>query len=453
MRPLSFSIEARDGKARAGLLTTPHGTIQTPAFVPVGTKADVKGILPAQLQTLGVQVVLANTYHLYLQPGEGVVKEAGGLGSFMNWTHAPTISDSGGFQVFSLGAAFGRVVSKFSKEALPPRLNLGGDAVEAPTVYDSELASQHGQLAIIDDEGVTFTSHLDGSLHRFTPERSVEIQHALGADIFFAFDECTSPQEAYDYQKEAMYRTHRWADRSLKAHRQNLNANNRQALYGIGQGGQFPDLRRESTRAIAEMDFDGFGLGGSFSTAYGDSMLPLALEMLEELPESMPRHGLGIGEPKDLLEAIAAGVDTFDCVAPTRLGRHGTIYTRRGPIHLKNEKYRADFTSLSADSLPALEGNSGTRQLRDSSARVSTYDVDNLNSHHAYDVAGHGSVAGGFTRAYVAHLLRSGEMLGQILASMHNLEFIIKLVDGAREAIQAGRFETYRADFVRDYYN
>ena len=208
---------------------------------------------------LGAEVVLANTYHLYLQPGDKIVQSAGGLGKFMNW-QGPTMTDSGGFQVFSLGAAFGKTITKFT------RLNLvENEPVVTPSIFDEEVASQHGQLAIIDDEGVSFTSHLDGSLHRFTPERSVEIQHALGADMFFAFDECTSPTEPYEYQKEAMERTHRWAERSLKTHRQNMGANKKQALFGIVQGGRHEDLRKESAREITKLGFDGIGIGGSFS--------------------------------------------------------------------------------------------------------------------------------------------------------------------------------------------
>lgn len=408
MSALSFSINAKDGNARAGTLTTPHGSIETPAFVPVGTKAGVKGILPEQLQKLGAQVVLANTYHLYLQPGEKVVQEAGALGKFMGW-EGPTMTDSGGFQVFSLGAAFGRNITKIAKgEELP------NDMAEnnRVAVYDEDVQSQHGQLAIIDDEGVTFTSHLDGSLHRFTPERSIEIQHALGADMFFAFDECTAPTEPYEYQKEAMDRTHRWALRSLKAHRQNLEANRKQAIFGIVQGGRFEDLRTESAKEIASMDFDGFGIGGSFSKEDMQGALQAAVK---ELPDEKPRHFLGIGEPGDVLTGIAYGMDLFDCVAATRLGRHGTIYTRRGPINLTNEQYKNDFAPLDPETVvPGSES---------------------------------------FTRGYVSHLLRSKEMLGQIIASMHNLGFIVQLVDGAREAIREGKFEEYRQDFVREYYS
>lgn len=405
MSAIDFRIEKRasSGGARAGTLTTPHGVIRTPAFTPVGTKANVKGILPDQLKALGADVVLANTYHLYLQPGEKIVKDAGGLAKFMNW-NGPTITDSGGFQVFSLGAAFGKTISKFVKEDAPQE--------EGIAVYDEGVQSQHGQLAIIDDEGVTFTSHLDGSLHRFTPERSVEIQHDLGADIFFAFDECTSPTAPYAYQREAMERTHQWAERSLKAHRQNIEANKKQALFGIVQGGRHEDLRRESAREIAGMGFDGIGIGGSFSKEDMKSALAAAVS---ELPEELPRHFLGIGEPGDILEGIANGMDLFDCVAATRIGRHGSIYTKKGIIHLTGERFKDDFGPLDPEFVAR-----GTES---------------------------------FTRAYVAHLIRSKEMLGSIICSMHNIGFILDLVAGAREAILDDRFDEYRANFVQNYYH
>ena len=404
MGAIKFTIEnhAPGSRARAGVLTTPHGIIHTPAFVPVGTKADVKGIFPEQLITLGAEVVLANTYHLYLQPGESVVRDAGGLGKFMNW-EGPTMTDSGGFQVFSLGAAFGKTISKFVKEDAPQE--------EAIAIFDEDVASQHGQLAVIDDEGVSFTSHIDGSLHRFTPERSVEIQHALGADMFFAFDECTSPTEPYEYQKEAMERTHRWAERSLKTHRHNIDANKTQAIFGIVQGGRHEDLRKESAREISSLGFDGIGIGGSFSK---EDMRGALSAAVGELPEELPRHFLGIGEPGDILEGIAGGMDLFDCVAATRIGRHGSIYTKHGIIHLKNGEYRNDFSPLDSET-PIV----GVEE---------------------------------FTRAYVSHLVRSGEMLGSIICSMHNIGFILNLVAGARQAIIDGRFDDYRADFIREYY-
>ncbi len=400
--PLSFTIHARDGAARAGTLVTPHGVIETPAFVPVGTKANVKGVLPDALKALGAQVVLANTYHLYLQPGESIVKSAGGVGKFMNWA-GPTMTDSGGFQVFSLGAAFGRTISKIAKGEEAPREH-------GVAVFDEDVASQHGQLAIIDDEGVTFTSHHDGSLHRFTPERSVEIQHALGADMFFAFDECTAPTEPYEYQKEAMYRTHRWAERSLAAHRQNLAANKVQGIFGIVQGGRHLDLRKESAETIASMDFDGFGIGGSFSKEDMNGALQAAIP---ELPEGKPRHFLGIGEPTDVLTGIEEGMDLFDCVAATRIGRHGSIYTRRGIRHLTNGEFRDDMGPLDPETIvPGTEG---------------------------------------FSRAYVSHLVRSKEMLGSVICSMHNLGFILALVDGARAALHEGRFKAYKQEFETAY--
>jgi len=405
MHEVSFKVETSDprSRARTGTLTTAHGVIETPAFVPVGTKANIKGVMPQLLPTLGAQVVLANTYHLYLQPGEGIVREAGGLGKFMGWG-GPTMTDSGGFQVFSLGAAFGRTITKIAKGEEMPR-------DQGVTVYDEEVRSQHGQLAVIDEEGVTFTSHLDGSLHRFTPERSIEIQHALGADMFFAFDECTAPTESYEYQREAMERTHRWALRSLKAHRQNVDAAKRQAIFGIVQGGRYEDLREESAKEIASMSFDGFGIGGSFSKEDMHGALQAAIK---HLPDEKPRHFLGIGEPGDILTGIANGIDLFDCVATTRLGRHGTIYTKRGPLNLRREEFKADFSALDPETtVPGTEA---------------------------------------FTKAYVSHLIRSGEMLGQAIASMHNLGFILQLVDGAREAIREGRFAEYRKEFEDRYY-
>ena len=400
--PLSFTIHTRSGAARTATLTTASGVIETPAFVPVGTKADVKGVLPSALKALGAQVVLANTYHLYLQPGEQIVKDAGGLAKFMNW-QGPTMTDSGGFQVFSLGSAFGRTITKIAKGEEAPREH-------GVAIYDEDVASQHGQLAVIDDEGVTFTSHLDGSLHRFTPERSIEIQHALGADMFFAFDECTAPTEPYEYQREAMERTHAWAERSLKAHRQNLSARH-QSIFGIVQGGRHTDLRAESAKEIASMNFDGFGIGGSFSKEDMQGALQAAMP---HLPEEKPRHFLGIGEPGDLLLGIEQGMDLFDCVAATRIGRHGSIYTKRGIKHLRGAQFQADMGPLDPETIiPGTEG---------------------------------------FSRAYVSHLIRAGEVLGGTIASMHNLGFILKLVDGAREALQEGRFASYKEEFMREYY-
>lgn len=401
---ISFTVEAGgDSGPRAGRIDTPYGLFNTPAFCTVGTKGTVKGVLPEDLEEkVGVEVALANTYHLFLQPGADIVKEAGGLHQFMNW-NKPLITDSGGFQVFSLGAGFGKGVSKFvaPQEAVDPT---------SPTVFDESVASQHGKLAQIDDEGVSFTSHIDGSLHRFTPERSVEIQHKLGADIFFVFDECTSPEADYDYQKEAGERTHRWAERSLTTHRNNIEASKKQALFGIVQGGRYPDLRAWSAKEIGEMGFDGFGIGGSFSKADLGEALESAIS---PLPADKPRHLLGIGEPEDLFEGVAYGIDMFDCVQPTRMARTGTIYTRRGKVNLLKNQYIRDFS--------ALDEETG------------------------------GYVSENYTKSYLAHLFRSQEMLGPMLASIHNLYFILSLMRDIRQSIVDNRFDTFRKEFLKIY--
>jgi queuine tRNA-ribosyltransferase len=394
-KPVTFEIikQQPGSLARVGLIHTPNGDIETPAFVVVGTKGTVKSIKPEDMRDyVGNQVALANTYHLFLQPGHEVVREAGGLHKFSNWK-LPTITDSGGFQVFSLGAAFGKGVTKFAK----------GDVDEASVnqyhglnVYSKELASEHGRLCIIDEEGVTFTSHIDGSMHRFTAERSIEIQHALGADIIIAFDECTSPTAPYEYQKEAMDRTHRWAKRSIMAHKHNYSAIKKQGLYGVVQGGRHLDLREESARVLSSMDFDGFGIGGSFSK----EDLGEAIRVVNEvLPNDKPRHLLGIGEPGDIVEGVRLGCDTFDCVAPTRIARTGTIYekTSQGTkrTNLLNQKYIRDFSKPD-------------------------------ESCDCY-------VCQNYTKAYLAHLFRSHEMLGPHLASLHNLYFIVNFTKKLRE--------------------
>ncbi len=348
-----------------------------------------------------MQTLIANTYHLYLSPGEELVAKAGGVGKFMSFS-GPTMTDSGGFQVFSLGVGFGKKLSKF----------LPGEASreEAVAVFDEELATSHGKLAVIDEEGVSFTSHVDGSLHRFTPERSIEIQHKLGADIIFAFDECTAPTADHAYQKEAMERTHRWAQRSLKAHRGNVEKNATQGIYGIVQGGRFSDLRIESAKTLAGMDFDGYGIGGSFSK---HDILGILEEVNRELPKEKPRHLLGIGEPEDIFIGVAAGIDTFDCVLPTRNGRTGGIYTRQGKIQIPNAEYKEDFGPLD-------EG----------------CDCPVCKEH---------------TRAYVSHLFRTHEMLGPVLASMHNLRFLTRLCEEIRAAIVDGTFTEYRENFLSIY--
>lgn len=390
--------ELERGLGRAGVLETPHGVIHTPAFVTVGTKASVKALTPEQVKSVGAEVVLANTYHLYLEPGAERIKSFGGLHKFMNWD-GPLITDSGGFQVFSLGAAYGKQVSKIAR---PPE----------NYVPDENIV---GNLAKIDENGVTFRSHLDGSLHYITPEKSIEIQHDLGADIIFAFDECTSPSENFLYQEEALERTHRWAERSLNHHHRLIRTNKRivaPALFGIVQGGREASLRKKSAEFISSLDFDGFGIGGSFAK---EDMETVVKWVSEILPKGKPRHLLGIGEPEDLLMGVENGVDLFDCVAPTRNGRGGTLYTSRGKINIRNAEFRED------------EGP-----------------IDNECKCEVCEK---------YSRAYLCHLYRAHEMLGGTLGSMHNLYFIINLVKKMRQSILDDTFIKFKKDFLGKYKN
>ncbi len=400
---MQFKIKKELGGtlARTGEITTEHGVIQTPAFVPVATKATIKSLSPEQVKDLGAQVVLANTYHLYLQPGDELVREAGGLGTFMNWS-GPTMTDSGGFQVFSLGAALGKGISKVTKFQEELLLN------EAHVESEKDLP----QKAKIDSNGVTFRSHLDGSAHYFTPEKSIEIQHNLGADIIFAFDECTSPQETNHYQREALDRTHRWAKRSLDHHKKLKEEGNGThiSLFGIVQGGRSEVLRKESAEYIGSLDFDGFGIGGSFAK---EDMTTAVQWVNSVLPKEKPRHLLGIGEPEDLFMGVENGVDLFDCVAPTRIARNGGLYTSKGKIHLMNAQFTKDFSKP------------------DESCEC--YTCKN------------------YTKAYLAHLFRAGEMFAATLASIHNLHFLINLVDRMRQSIERGNFIEFKEEFLKKY--
>ncbi|MCR4334796.1 MAG: tRNA guanosine(34) transglycosylase Tgt [Patescibacteria group bacterium] len=402
---LKFSIQnkLKNKLGRVGVIETPHGVIETPAFVVVGTKGTVKALTPEQVKDLGTQVVLANTYHLYLQPGGEKVKKMGGLGKMMNWS-GPTMTDSGGFQAFSLGMAYGEKVGKISKNPpLTPPLVKGGNGEDL-------------KLAKITEDGVEFKSVIDGSTHFFTPEKSIEIQHNIGADIIFAFDECTSPLASYEYQKEAMERTHRWALRSLEEHKR---SGKQQSLFGIVQGGRFEDLRKESAKIIGSMDlarrgggFNGFGIGGSFDK---EDMNTAVGWVNSILPEDKPRHLLGIGEPSDLFGAIENGCDTFDCVAPTRIARNGQLYTRNGKINVMNAK----FTSI----------------LEPIDKKCHCYTCKN------------------YTLAYLSHLFRAKEILAYTLASIHNLYFIVNLVKEIRQSILDDRFEMLKKEFMLQYSN
>ncbi len=398
-KPITFTIEKEISGAlgRAGKIETPHGVIETPAFVSVGTKASVKALTPEQILETGAQVVLANTYHLYLEPGDERVKKLGGLQKFMNW-HGPTMTDSGGFQVFSLGAAYGKEISKVVSITDPSQL-----------LAERSTDSETPRLAKIGADGVSFRSHHDGTLHYITPEKSIEIQHNLGADMIFAFDECTSPTETLQYQEEALERTHRWAQKSLDYHKSKPNAET-QALFGIVQGGRDEGLRKRSAEFIGALDFDGFGIGGSFAK---EDMETAVKWVNEILPKEKPRHLLGIGEPEDLFMGVENGVDLFDCVAPTRNGRGGTLYTARGKINIRNAEFREDTKPVDPDC--------GC------------------------------SVCKNYSRAYLCHLYRAHEMLGGTLGSIHNLYFIINLVKRMREHILAGTFQEFKKEFLAQY--
>jgi len=406
---LDFKIEKRlnNRLGRVGLITTPHGVIETPAFVTVGTKGTVKSLNPEQVKEAGAQVVLANTYHLYLQPGDESVKKMCGLGQMMNWS-LPTMTDSGGFQVFSLGAAYKKGISKV--------LQITDPSLLIPERFDDSDAPR---LAKIGQDGVSFTSHLDGSVHYITPEKSIQIQHNIGADIIFAFDECTSPNEDLKYQAEALERTHNWAKRSLEEHlkleKEKKNQENSQALFGIVQGGRDEILRKKSAKFISEIEvdgktFDGFGIGGSFAK---EDMSTAVKWVNEILPAEKPRHLLGIGEPEDLFMGIENGVDLFDCVLPTRLGRNGTIYTKSGKIHIMNSEFRDDISPIE----------------KDCPCYTCTH----------------------YSRSYICHLFRGKEMLAGTLASIHNIYFIVNLVKKIRQSILADNFEEFRDNFLKEY--
>ncbi len=393
---MKFSIQKKlEGTlARAGTIETANGIIQTPAFVSVGTKATVKALTAEQVRSLGAQVVLANTYHLYLEPGEDIIEKAGGFGKFMDWS-GPTMTDSGGFQAFSLGAAFGTAVSKVTRK-------------DEEVLND--ISPVIGQLAKVTDEGVEFKSHIDGSKHFFTPERSMEIQWKLGADMIFAFDECTSPTADFEYQKKSLDRTYEWAKRSLKRHEE-LDPEKKQAIFGVIQGGRHQDLREFAAQTLGGLPFDGYGIGGSFTK---DDIGTAVTWVNKILPEDKPRHLLGIGEPLDLFEAVEAGCDLFDCIAPTRMGRHGTLHTPNGRINIRNAKFINDFNTIEEN--------------------CTCYTC----MHHS--------------RAYLAHLFRAEEMTAATLASIHNLHFILRLVEKMRETIMDGTFPDFKKDFLSQYY-
>lgn len=363
-QPFVFCLQSRQDRARAGSLLTPHGEIQTPVFAPVGTQATVKAVTPAQLQELGVGLILANTYHLFLRPGEALIAEMGGLHKFMGWP-GPILTDSGGFQIFSLA-----------------------------------------EKRQIDSDGVTFKSHIDGSAMRLTPETAVQIQEDLGADIIMAFDECSPPHDR-PYAEQAMLRTHAWAERCLRA-----KSRSDQALFGILQGGIFPDLRQRSAEFISALDFPGIAIGG-LSVGESKSEMHAVLELVDGLiPAEKPRYLMGVGTPGDLINGVLRGVDIFDCVLPTRLARHNAAMLRTGGrLNLVNATFANDLSPIEA-------------------------------SCHCYTCLN-------FSRAYLRHLILAREMLAATLISIHNLNILVDLAKEIRQAILDQRLDAFVADYFK----
>lgn len=358
--------EDKHTNARLGRFHTPHGSFDTPVFMPVGTQATVKALTPKNLEEIKAQIILSNTYHLYLRPGHELVKEAGGLHNFMNW-NKPILTDSGGFQVFSLS-----------------------------------------DLRKITEEGVTFRSHLDGSSHFFSPEQAIYIQNALGADIIMAFDECIPYPADHDYTDRSVDRTIRWLDRCIKAHNRDD-----QALFGIIQGGMYEDLRLKSTLETLAFDLPGYGIGGLSVGEPKDLMYQMLDVIMPHMPKNKPRYLMGVGSPDCLLEGVIRGVDMFDCVLPTRIARNGTSLTSRGRVVVRNASYERDFTPLDPD--------------------CDCYTCQN------------------FTKAYLRHLIKANEILASTLLSIHNLRFLIKLMEEVKMAILEDRILEYKNEFFRKY--
>ena len=369
-KALQFELLHKDAgsKARRGRITTPHGVIETPVFMPVGTQATVKAMKPESVNDTGAQIILSNTYHLMLRPGSDIVREAGGLHEFMNW-HKPILTDCGGFQVFSLG-----------------------------------------HLRKITEEGAMFSSHIDGSRHMLSPEKSIAVQNDLGADIIMGFDECAPPDADRDYIAKSQARTTRWLKRCVEAHRNP----DTQALFGIMQGGFFKDLREESAAAIVELDLPGYAIGGISVGETKEEYIGVLEYAPDLLPENKPRYVMGIGTPDYILEAVERGVDMFDCVEPTRIARHGMAMTSHGRVSIKNAKYERDFTPLDPE--------------------CDCYCCRN------------------YSRAYLRHLFKAGETMSHMLLSEHNLRFLSKLSEDIRDSIDEDRFSEFKAEFYARYY-
>lgn len=383
MTAVTFDLLKTDERTRArrGIVHTPHGDIQTPIFMPVGTAATVKAMRPEQVEEMGAQIILSNTYHLYLRPGHDIVKEAGGLHKFMNW-NKPILTDSGGFQVFSLG-----------------------------------------KMRKITEEGVKFQSHIDGSRHMLSPEKSIEVQHALGSDIMMAFDECAPYPADRDYVKRSFERTSRWLERCKAYHEEYCERNGgesqvlgegvNQSLFGIMQGGVYKDMRRESAAQVVDMDLPGYSIGGLSVGEPKEIMYDVMDDCVELLPKNKPRYLMGVGSPDCLFEGVERGIDMFDCVLPTRIARHGMAMTSQGRVNIKNKKYERDYTPLDP----------------------------NCDCY----------VCRNYSRAYLRHLFKADEILSAMLMSTHNLHFLIKTMENIRQSIDEGRFSEYKKEFFDAY--
>ena len=369
MAAVTYELIKKDSrtKARRGRVNTPHGSIETPVFMPVGTAGTVKAMKPEEVRDMGAQIILGNTYHLYLRPGHEVVKAAGGLHKFMNWERA-ILTDSGGFQVFSLGA-----------------------------------------MRKISEEGVEFRSHIDGSKHMLSPEKSMEIQNALGSDIMMAFDECAPYPADRNYVKNSLERTTRWLKRCKEYHKNT----EQQSLFGIMQGGMYKDLRKQSAEEIVELDLPGYAIGGLSVGEPKEIMYEVMDDCVDYLPADKPRYLMGVGRPDCLFEGVERGIDMFDCVLPTRIARHGMAMTSQGRVNIKNAKYERDFTPLDPN--------------------CDCYTCRN------------------YSKAYLRHLFKSDEILSSMLMTTHNLHFLVNTMAGIRKAIEEDRFLEYKKEFYDSY--
>lgn len=400
---LLFKLQHRDSRSRArvGVIHTAHGEIETPGFMAVATQASVKGLTAQDLYALDAQLIICNTYHLALRPGAEHIAQLGGLHAFMNWQR-PISTDSGGFQVFSLGAAIRDGVGKIA------------DIFPDETRAEIEIKGDRTPLCKIDDDGVTFNSHLDGALIRLNPERSMQIQHQLGADFILAFDECTSPLDSYEYTREALGRTHRWAERCLTQHAKTKR--DYQNLFGIVQGGAYRDLREESARVIGGLPFDGLAIGGSLGKSKND-MHAILDWTIPLLPDDKPRHLLGIGEIEDLLNGIERGIDLFDCAAPTRWARNGSLMVSHE--NAKRENFKDDRLTIA-----------NARFALDAAPIDATCECLTCKN---------------YSRAYLHHLHRAKELSYYRLATIHNLHFILRFMERARAALRENNWEKFRA--------